>query len=174
MIGDKDLALQAGVAGAAVAFLQQAVLRMVPYTIIAIPLIALDMLYGIRAAKYRKETIRLSTAIRRTLTKIFSYLCWIILSSAVALAFERTWLEWVILGLVFLNEFSSVVGNYLETKGLELSWKAIGAAVSRIFGQKAGIDTEGINPADFVVEKPKPAQPRNAKGQFTSKKDVRP
>ena len=40
---DKDLALQAGVAGAAVAFLQQAVLRMVPYTIIAIPLIALDM-----------------------------------------------------------------------------------------------------------------------------------
>ena len=86
---DKDIALQAGVAGAAVAFLQEAVLRMVPYTIIAIPLIALDMLYGIRAAKYRKETIRLSTAIRRTLTKIFSYLCWIILSSAVALAFSR-------------------------------------------------------------------------------------
>ena len=164
---DKDLALQAGVAGAAVAFLQEAVLRMVPYTIAAIPLIVLDLVWGIRAARYRKETVRLSTAIRKTTTKVLTYICWVVLSSALALAFERTWLEWAILGLVFLNELSSIVGNYLETKGLELSWKAIGAAVSRIFGQKTGLDTDGINPADFVQKKEKPAQPRNAKGQFT-------
>ena len=164
---DKDLALQAGVAGAAVAFLQEAVLRMVPYTIAAVPLIVLDLVWGIRAARYRKETVRLSTAIRKTTTKVLTYICWVVLSSALALAFERTWLEWAILGLVFLNELSSIVGNYLETKGLELSWKAIGAAVSRIFGQKTGLDTDGINPADFVQKKEKPAQPRNAKGQFT-------
>ena len=174
MIGDKDLLLQAGVAGAAVAFLREAVLRMVPYTIIAIPLIVLDLVYGIRAARYRKERIRFSTAVRRTMTKILTYACWIILSSALAIAFEHRWLEWVVLGMVYINELSSIVGNHLETKGLELSWKAIGAAFSKIFGQKTGIDTEGINPADFVQEKPKPAQPRNAKGQFTSKKDVRP
>ena len=174
MIGEKDILLQAGVAGAAVAFLQEAVLRMVPYAIIAVPLIILDLVYGVRAAKYRKESIRLSTALRRTVTKILTYVCWIVLSSALALAFDHTWLEWLVIGLVFVNELSSVVGNYLETKGLELSWKAIGAAFSKIFGQKTGIDTEGINPADFVQEKPKPAQPRNAKGQFTSKKDVRP
>lgn len=164
---DKDLALQAGVAGAAVAFLQEAVLRMVPYTIAAVPLIVLDLVWGIRAARYRKETVRLSTAIRKTTTKVLTYICWVVLSSALALAFERTWLEWAILGLVFLNELSSIVGNYLETKGLELSWKAIGAAVSRIFGQKTGLDTDGINPADFIQKKEKPAQPRNAKGQFT-------
>lgn len=172
MIGDKDILLQAGVAGAAVAFLQEAVLRMVPYAIIAVPLIILDLVYGVRAAKYRKESIRLSTALRRTVTKILTYVCWIVLSSALALAFDHTWLEWLVIGLVFVNELSSVVGNYLETKGLELSWKAIGAAFSKIFGQKTGID--GINPADFVQEKPKPAQPRNARGQFISKKDVRP
>lgn len=164
---DKDLALQAGVAGAAVAFLQEAVLRMVPYAIIAVPLVVLDLIWGIRAARYRKETVRVSTAIRKTTTKVLTYICWVILASALALAFERTWLEWAILGLVYINELSSIVGNYLETKGLELSWKAIGAAVSRIFGQKTGLDTDGINPADFVQKKEKPAQPRNAKGQFT-------
>lgn len=174
MIGEKDILLQAGVAGAAVAFLQEAVLRMVPYAIIAIPLIALDLIYGIKAAKYRKERVRVSTAIRKTVTKTFGYACWIILASTLALSFNMAWLEWTILGLVFLNELSSIVGNYLETKGLEISWKAIGAAFSKIFGQKTGIDTEGINPADFVQEKPKPKQPRNAKGQFTSKSSVRP
>ena len=174
MIGEKDILLQAGVAGAAVAFLQEAVLRMVPYAIIAIPLITLDLIYGVKAAKYRKERVRVSTAIRKTVTKSFGYACWIILASTLALSFNLEWLEWAILGLVFLNELSSIVGNYLETKGLEVSWKAVGAAFSKIFGQKTGIDTEGINPADFVQQKPKPAQPRNAKGQFTSKKDVRP
>lgn len=174
MIGDKDILLQAGVAGAAVAFLQEAVLRMVPYAIIAVPLIILDLVYGIRAARYRKEKIRLSTAVRRTMTKILTYFCWVVLSSALAIAFEHRWIEWVVIGIVYVNELSSIVGNYLETKGLEVSWHAVGAAFSKIFGQKTGIDTEGINPADFVQEKPKPAQPRNAKGQFTSKKDVRP
>ena len=113
--------LQAGVAGAAVAFLQEAVLRMVPYAIIAVPLIILDLVYGIRAARYRKEKIRLSTALRRTVTKILTYVCWIVLSSALALAFEHRWLEWLVFGLVIVNELSSVIGNHLETKGLEVS-----------------------------------------------------
>ena len=174
MIGDKDLILQAGVAGAAVAFLQEAVLRMVPYSIAAVPLIILDLIWGIRAARYRKEAIRVSTAVRRTMTKILTYVCWIVLSSALAIAFQRPWIEWSILALVYANELASVVGNYLETKGLELSWKAIGAAISKIFGQKTGIDTEGINPADWVQSKPKPEQPRDEKGRYTSKKVVRP
>ena len=166
--------LQAGVAGAAVAFLQEAVLRMVPYAIIAVPLIILDLVYGIRAARYRKEKIRLSTALRRTVTKILTYVCWIVLSSALALAFEHRWLEWLVFGLVIVNELSSVIGNHLETKGLEVSWQAVWNTVLRIIGQKTSIDTDGIDVGDLVKPKPKPEQPRNAKGQFTSKKDVRP
>ena len=167
MTEESSFVIEGSVTTVAVSFLKESVLRMIPYGIVAIPLIVLDLIYGIKAAKYRKERVRVSTAIRKTVTKTFGYACWIILASTLALSFSVLWLEWAILGLVFLNELSSIVGNYLETKGLELSWKAIGAAVSRIFGQKTGIDTDGINPADFVQQKPKPAQPRNAKGQFT-------
>ena len=174
MTEESSFVIEGSVTTVAVAFLKESVLRMIPYSIVAVPLIALDLIYGVKAAKYRKERVRVSTAIRKTVTKSFGYACWIILASTLALSFNLEWLEWAILGLVFLNELSSIVGNYLETKGLELSWKAIGATVSRIFGQKTGIDTEGINPADFVQQKEKPKQPRNSKGQFTSKKDVRP
>ena len=127
MIGDKDLLLQAGVAGAAVAFLREAVLRMVPYTIIAIPLIVLDLVYGIRAARYRKERIRFSTAVRRTMTKILTYACWIILSSALAIAFEHRWLEWVVLGMVYINDSMSVY-----RVGTEGSWTSRNDRKARI------------------------------------------
>lgn len=45
--------LQGGISVAAVAFLHSALTHMIPYAIAAIPLILLDLLWGIRAAKYR-------------------------------------------------------------------------------------------------------------------------
>ena len=42
---------QGGVTVTAIAFLRSAISHMIPYAIIAIPLIALDLLCGIRAAK---------------------------------------------------------------------------------------------------------------------------
>ena len=84
MTEEGSLAMQGGVSAAAVAFLQEAVLRMIPYSVPALVLIILDLIYGIRAAKIREkaaraakqpsERIRLSTAVRRSITKIFSYL----------------------------------------------------------------------------------------------------
>ena len=166
--------MQGSISTVAIAFLQKSVLRMIPYSIVAVPLIVLDLIYGIKAAIWRKEKIRISTAIRRTVTKTFGYACWIILASTISLSFNIEWLEWCILGLVFANELASIVGNYLETKGLEVSWKAVWNTILRIIGQKANIDTDGIDVGEMVKPKPKPPQPRNAKGQFTSKKDVRP
>lgn len=162
--------LQGGVSTVAVAFLQQAVLRMIPYAVPSIVLIALDLLYGIRAAKYRGERARLSTAVRRSVTKLFSYACWLILASTLAIAFEHEWIEWAVLGLVYVNELSSIIGNYLETKGLEVSWKDVFRAVFKIGGQKVGVDTEGIDPAEFVkpIEKP-----RDAKGRFVKRRNER-
>lgn len=147
---ESSIILQGGIASTAVAFLQQAVLRMIPYSIAAIPLIILDLYYGIRAAKWRGERIKASTALRRTVTKCFVYVCWLVLASTIALAFEKTWLEWLVLGLVYGNEFLSIVGNYLESKGWQINWKSVSRAGFRIGGQKAGIDTEGIDPTSFI------------------------
>lgn len=162
--------LQGSVSTTAVLFLQSAVLRMIPYSVAALPLIALDLVYGVKAARARGEVARFSTAIRRTITKAFTYMCWLILASTLALAFGQTWLEWVILGTVYANELSSIVGNYFESKGMKVVWKNILNAIFKLGGQKTGLDTEGIDAGSFVEPIQGNSKPRNSKGQFVSKK----
>lgn len=164
---EKQFVLQGSVAATFVAFLQQSVLRMIPYAIPTIALIALDLVYGIKSAKDRGERVRLSTALRKTTTKFFSYVCWIILASTMAMAFNVEWIEWIVLGTVYANELASVVGNYLETKGLEMSWGGVVNALVKLFGRKHGINTEDID-ANEIVKPIK--QGRNKKGQFVSRK----
>ena len=166
---EKQFVLQGSVAATFVAFLQASVLRMIPYAIPTIALIALDLVYGIKAAKDRGERVRLSTALRKTTTKFFSYVCWIILASTMAMAFNVEWIEWIVLGTVYANELASVVGNYLETKGLELSWSGVVNALGKLFGRKHGINTEDID-ANEILKPIK--QGRNKKGQFVSRKKV--
>ena len=84
-----------------------------------------------------------------------------------AMAFNVEWIEWVVLGTVYANELASVVGNYLETKGLEMSWGGVVNALVKLFGRKHGINTEDID-ANEIVKPIK--QGRNKKGQFVSRK----
>lgn len=164
MTEESSFVLQGSVSSVAVAFFQQAVLRMIPYAIPSVFLIFLDLIYGIKRAKSKKEKVRLSTAVRRSVTKTFSYVCWLILASTMALAFQQGWLEWVILGLVYLNEFASIVGNYLETKGITFSWVGFYRWVVRVISGKAGVVMEEAEAAEIIK------RPRNKKGQFVSTK----
>lgn len=157
--------LQGSVSATAIAFLQSAVLRMIPYVVPSIIFIILDLIYGVRAAKCRGERVRLSTAISRTITKTFSYLCWVILASTTALAFSVTWVEWLILFCVYGNEFSSIIGNYLETKGLELSMKDLYRLAFRKGVEKVGIAVDAAEAEGIIKEK----QPRDKKGRFVKK-----
>lgn len=159
MTEESSLVLQGGVAATAVAFFQQAVLRMIPFSVPAVALLFLDLIYGMRAAHCRNERVRLSTALRRSITKLWSYVCWLILASTLALAFGQGWLEWTVLGAVYLNELASIVGNYLETKGLEVSWAMVFNTIFKIGGQKFGVDTSDIDASEFV----KPKEPKTSR-----------
>ena len=67
---------------------------------------------------------------------------------------------------MILNELSSVIGNYYETKGLKLKWRNIWNFIIGLFGKKTNIDTSGVDVGDFV----EPIQrPRDAKGRFVKK-----
>lgn len=158
MYDDGAFVLEGSVSTVAVAFLQTAVLRMIPYAIPGVLLIVLDLVYGIRAAMYRGERARFSTAVRRTMTKLFSYVCWIILASTIALAFHVDWLEWLVLGLVYLNEFASIVGNYLETKGMEIYFPALYRWVFRTGAEKVGATIDAAEAEGIIKEKEKPEQ----------------
>lgn len=162
---ESSLILQGSVATTAVAVMQAAVLRMIPYAVPAIALLFLDLVYGIKAAIYRGEQVRTSTAVRRSVTKLFSYICWLILASTLAIAFKLQWLEWGVLGLVYANELASIAGNYLETKAIDFSFVAFLRLLFKKGAGHAGVEVSD----DDVNEILKPKQPRNAKGQFVKR-----
>ena len=161
---ESALIVEGSVSAALVTVLQTAVLRMIPYAVPAIFLLALDLLYGVKAAKFRGEKVRASTAISRTVTKFFKYVCWLILASTLAIAFRKDWLEWGTLAIVYANEGVSIVGNYLETKGITLSFAGAYRWIIKFFAKKVGGEMSDEEAAQIIK------QPRNAKGQFTSRK----
>lgn len=162
------LVMQSSISATAVVFLQEAVLRMIPYSVPALFLIALDLLYGVRAAKYRGEKVRISTAIRRSVTKCFSYVCWIIIASTLALAFKKDILEWVVLGVVYFNEMASIVGNYLQTKGIEFSFVGFYRWLLKVIAGKAGEAMDSAEAEGIIIGKDGKA--RDKKGRYTKKR----
>lgn len=152
MTEESALIVEGSVSAAFVAVLQTAVLRMIPYAVPAIVLLALDLLYGVKAAKFRGEKVRASTAISRTVTKFFKYVCWLILASTLAIAFRKDWLEWGTLAIVYANEGLSIVGNYLETKGIALSFAGMYRWLLRFFAGKVGGEM-GEDEANEILKK---------------------
>lgn len=164
---DSALIVEGSVSATLVALLQVAVLRMIPYAVPGLLLVVLDLAYGIKAAKARRELVRVSTAIRRSLTKVFLYICWLILATTIAIAFGKVWLEWGTLAMVYGNEALSIIGNYFETKGLQFSFTGAYRWILRVLAGKVGADMSDEDAGGII----KPAQPRNAKGQFAKKED---
>ena len=167
MTEDSALIVEGSVSATLVAILQTAVLRMIPYAVPGLILVVLDLAYGIKAAKTRGEHVRVSMALRRSLTKVFLYICWLVLATTIALAFDKVWLEWGTLALVYGNEALSIIGNHLETKGLQFSFAGAYRWILRVFAGKVGAEMSDEDAGDII----KPAQPRNAKGQFAKKED---
>lgn len=152
---------QGGAAAVAIAFLQQSVTRMIPYSLPALLLITLDLIYGVRAARFRQERVRFSTGLKKTATKIMSYCCWIVLASTLTVAFEKEWIEVAVLGLVYINELTSIIGNYLETKGIHLSFVGIYRLIFKKGAEKVGIEVSDEDAKEIIKK-----QPRDSKGRF--------
>lgn len=140
-----SMVVQTGVTGAAITFFSSTIVDMIPYLIASLMLIMVDLVFGIKAAVSRKETIRLSRAIRRTVGKIFEYLCWVSLSATLSVAFDAQVVEWVILGIIMGNELISIITNFFEAHGKKIS----GLNIWKIVGQKADIDLDGVRVEDI-------------------------
>lgn len=129
-----------GVSAAALVFLKTSLETMIPFLIVAAVLIAVDLYFGIKAARKRGELVRASTALRKTIGKSFEYICWVTLAASIGVAFEFKALEWVVLGLVMGNEVLSIAGNYFFVHGYRLE----GLDILKIIGKHAGVETDGI------------------------------
>lgn len=95
-----------------------------------------DLSSGIQAAKKRGESIRFSSAARRTGNKIVCYLCWIIFCVGVAKNFNNHTICLAGMAFIFLVEGVSFINNILEPKGIHLSLHNI----LKVFIRRKGFD----------------------------------
>lgn len=106
--------------------------------ILAFILTLADLKFGISASKHRKEPVKRSRAIRRTLDKISSYVLWIILAYTFGQAFGQPFgielLPVMILLVIYGVELESIYVNYFATKG-----KNVRVNVFKFFAKKVDI-----------------------------------
>lgn len=89
-----------------------------------------DLKFGIDAARYRKEKIRRSRAVKRTVNKICEYIIWIVLAYTLGMAFGKPFgidlLPFLALLLIYGVELESIYKNYFEPKGKKVKVNVFG------------------------------------------------
>lgn len=125
-------------------FFENSLEKMIPYFFICLVVIALDLWFGVQAARTRKEEVRVSRAIRRTLGKSFEYFCWAVLASSLAVAtgYEiiQTGLMLVVIGI----ECISIFQNWLTIKKGKKVTVDVPAILEAAVSDKIGVDVRGV------------------------------
>lgn len=130
--------------GAILANLQEVAVKAGWLLIPCLLIIFADLVTGIRCARWRKEKVSMSTALRRTGNKILAYFAWILAMAFCDQVYNTDLWSYIGVGFIFLIEGISFFSNVLEPHGLKLSWRAI----LRLFGHK--LNAEGLE--DVVVK----------------------
>lgn len=89
--------------------------------LLAIVLIIADLKFGTDKAKVRKEEIRTSRAVRRTVNKLCDYVLWVTVAYSFGKAFGEPFgiplLPLIAIVIVYGVEINSCYKNYFEAKG---------------------------------------------------------
>lgn len=126
------------------AYLHTAYVAMLPWLLVAVPLILLDLKYGRKKAQLKyertlsdKDKVTLNKSIRMTIDKVFSYICWIMLSITLSIAFEQNLIKYVLMGVIYGLEVWSLFRSYVFIKfGVELSDKSMLRLLLRMIWSK--------------------------------------
>ena len=110
-----------GVAATAMSGMIEFITPLKWFMLLAVIIIICDLRFGIRAAKHRKEVIRTSRAIRRSINKVIDYICWILLAGGMGNAFgiplDMPIIPATVLLVIFCVEVNSCFNNYFESIG---------------------------------------------------------
>lgn len=110
----------------ALAFLQEAVIVMVPWMITLIFAVLADLAAGLWKSYKLGIEIRVSRGLRETMGKLLVYLAFVCMVACVNVAYagEFQFAKWAA-GLVIAVEFGSTIGNILKPHGINISLSAI-------------------------------------------------
>lgn len=165
------IVIEGGVSAAIAVFMQQTVMQTIPWLVCVTPLLIIDGIVGVRAAKYRYEKthkdedkFRFSKLLRKSIGKVFEYVSWCILGAALSVAVNKGWVSWVVLFLPFINELASIWGHKLELQGVELNLTNLWRLIFRKGAEKAGVEVEKTEVETIIRE-------RDNKGRFIKRKE---
>jgi hypothetical protein len=96
------------------------------WIIIALFIIAGDLFFGIKKSGYlykrfnhKEDEVKFWKALKRTISKICEYMCWIMIAISLGIGFKAPWIKYVIFIIVYGYELSSCFRNYFLSKGKE-------------------------------------------------------
>lgn len=146
--------VQGGVTSVMVLYFNRALNLMLPFLVLTLILIIVDLYFGIEASniRYKKshreeDKVKPSKALRRTINKAFEYICWVILSASLTITFNAEWINIVVMALVVGNELLSVVDNYLFTRGKKI--RGLWDVLMKIIGRKIDADLSDVKIEDI-------------------------
>ena len=110
----------------ALAFLQEAVIVMVPWMITLLFVVLADLAAGLWKSYKLGIEIRVSRGLRETMGKLLVYFAFVCMVACINVAYagEFQFAKWAA-GLVIAVEFGSIIGNILKPHGINISLSAI-------------------------------------------------
>lgn len=109
---------------------------LMPYLILAVVLVLVDLRFGTKAAISRGETVRTSRKWRRTFNKLIDYLCYDTWAGLFGSVFTPDLLgsaditshrvASMFMLVIYVIELSSIINNYFEYKGINKKFNIAG------------------------------------------------
>lgn len=116
-----NLAIQGTTATIMSSYAYNYYIEMLPWMAAAIPLILIDLKLGRAKAKSKGEKVTIGKSLKMTMDKVFSYLCWMLLSVTLSVAFDAPFVKYVIMACIYGLEVMSSMNSWFISKGLNIS-----------------------------------------------------
>lgn len=135
-------------------FINSTIQISIPWLIVMAAIIILDLIVGVKKAIYVGEDVKISSAIRRTLTKTVGYF-WLVVTLGfidAATKFDFSFTTWGCL-IVCVIELSSTISNFLKMKGYKFNKEKGFDFLIRKTMKKIGFDSLEKGEIGELIEK---------------------
>lgn len=140
MIRSSD-AIQGGFVAIVGSIYEKGVEQAVPWLIAMVCVVVVDLFAGVRCAWLMGERIRWSTGVRRTLSKLITYISFVVCAVMINVASDTSCdiAKWACLFICAVEGFS-VAENIIKPHGYSINLQALAKSI----GKRYGVDTDGV------------------------------
>lgn len=146
-----SLLTQGVTAGFFTQYLHATYIAVLPWLIPCVPLIFLVCKYGRINAVVKGEEVTWCKTIKMAINKVINYVCWIMISCTLSIAFDCKAITYCIMALVYGIELMKCILRYVQSQGYNVSERQALILFLKIILQKitnSEVNTEELIPND--------------------------